>query len=110
MAQNSKGRDVDGIDAAILSELTTNARASHVELATRVGLSSTAIARRQRALEGKGIILGYQALLYLGRIGITSTVPCEARVDFQRRTTWRAPARPSRVVFGVRTSETELGS
>jgi hypothetical protein len=38
---------LDRKDLAILAELTTNARASHTELATKVGLSSTALARRQ---------------------------------------------------------------
>ena len=48
--------DIDKIDAAILSALTENARVSQVELAARVGLSSTAVARRQRALEEQGLI------------------------------------------------------
>jgi DNA-binding Lrp family transcriptional regulator len=41
---------LDRIDFALLSELVSNARASHVELAERIGLSSTACARRQKAL------------------------------------------------------------
>ena len=51
--------ELDNIDTTILSELTINARASQVELAERVGLSSTAIARRQKSLEEEGVILGY---------------------------------------------------
>jgi DeoR/GlpR family transcriptional regulator of sugar metabolism len=50
--------DLDRIDLAI-EELSSNARASQAELAIRVGLSGTAIARRQRALEEKGFIEGY---------------------------------------------------
>ena len=46
-----KPEQIDHIDITILSELATNARASQVDLAERVGLSSTAIARRQKALE-----------------------------------------------------------
>ena len=46
---------LDHIDTTILSELTSNARASQVELAERVGLSSTAIARRQKVLEEEGL-------------------------------------------------------
>jgi DNA-binding Lrp family transcriptional regulator len=65
---------VDHIDTTILSELTINARASQVDLAERVGLSSTAIARRQKALEEEGFILGYQAVLDLTRFGLTTTV------------------------------------
>ena len=59
--------DIDKIDTTILSELAINARASQVELAERVGLSSTAIARRQKVLEEEGFIRGYQAVLDLTR-------------------------------------------
>src|SRR6202051_5385205 len=65
---------LDHIDTTILSELTANARASQVELAERVGLSSTAIARRQKALEDEGFIRGYQAVLDLTRFGLSTTV------------------------------------
>jgi len=75
--------DVDKIDAAILSELTTNARVSQVELAARVGLSSTAIARRQRALEESGFIRSYQAVLDLGRFGLATTVVVRITLDSQ---------------------------
>jgi DNA-binding Lrp family transcriptional regulator len=64
----------DKIDMTILSELSANARVSQTELADRVGLSSTAIARRQRALEGEGYIKGYQAILDLSRFGLNTTV------------------------------------
>eukprot|EP01036_Dinobryon_divergens_P056711 gene56710-biopygen46962 len=66
--------DIDKIDATILSELTGNARVSQVELAARVGLSSTAVARRQRALEENGLIQSYQAVLDLRRFGLATTV------------------------------------
>lgn len=75
--------DVDKIDATILSELTANARVSQVELAARVGLSSTAIARRQRALEESGFIRGYQAVLDLGRFGLATTVVVRITLDSQ---------------------------
>ncbi len=83
MAQESKLADLDRIDAAILSELTANARASQVELAARVGLSSTAISRRQRALEDQGIIRGYQAILDLGRFGLATTVLVRIALESQ---------------------------
>ena len=63
---------LDHIDTTILSELALNARASQVELAERVGLSSTAIARRQKALEEEGFIRGYQAVLDLARFGLST--------------------------------------
>ncbi len=75
--------DVDKIDASILSELTTNARVSQVELATRIGLSGTAIARRQRALEESGFIRSYQAVLDLGRFGLATTVVVRITLDSQ---------------------------
>ena len=49
-----KPEQLDHLDITILSELAANARASQVDLAERVGLSSTAIARRQKALEEEG--------------------------------------------------------
>lgn len=58
----------------ILAELTANARASHTELSGRVGLSSTALARRQKALEENGYITGYQATLNLAQFGLGTTV------------------------------------
>ena len=66
--------DLDRIDFALLSALVSNARASHVDLSERIGLSSTACARRQKALEEEAIILGYQAVLDLKRLGPSTTV------------------------------------
>ena len=66
--------DHDKIDMTILAELSTNARVSQTELSNRVGLSSTAIARRQRALEDAGYIRGYQAILDLNQFGLNTTV------------------------------------
>jgi Lrp/AsnC family transcriptional regulator, leucine-responsive regulatory protein len=74
---------VDHIDTAILSELSVNARASQVELAERVGLSSTAIARRQKVLEEEGFIRGYQAVLDLTRFGLTTTVLVRVTLESQ---------------------------
>ncbi len=74
---------IDKIDAAILSALTENARVSQVELATRVGLSSTAVARRQRALEENGLIQSYQAVLDLRRFGLATTVVVRITLDSQ---------------------------
>ena len=74
---------LDRIDIAILAELTSNARASHIELSTRVGLSSTALARRQRALEDNGYIKGYQAALNLARFGLGTTVLVRIALESQ---------------------------
>ncbi len=82
-AQDSKQMDTDKIDMTILAELSTNARISQTELSNRMGLSSTAIARRQRALEEEGYITGYQAILDLTRFGLSTTVLVRVTLDGQ---------------------------
>jgi Lrp/AsnC family transcriptional regulator, leucine-responsive regulatory protein len=79
----NKIMDIDKIDTTILSELAINARASQVELAERVGLSSTAIARRQKVLEEEGFIRGYQAVLDLARFGLSTTVLVRVTLESQ---------------------------
>jgi DNA-binding Lrp family transcriptional regulator len=74
---------LDRLDRAILRELTQNGRISHAELSARVGLSPTACARRQRALEEAGIIAGYQAVLGLDRLGLSATVIVRITLDSQ---------------------------
>jgi Lrp/AsnC family transcriptional regulator, leucine-responsive regulatory protein len=75
--------EIDKIDTMILAELSANARVSMVDLATQVGLSSTAIARRQRSLEENGFIQGYQAVLDLGRFGLRTTVLVRIALESQ---------------------------
>jgi Lrp/AsnC family transcriptional regulator, leucine-responsive regulatory protein len=82
-AQDSKLMEIDKIDTTILSELTANARASQVELAARVGLSGTAVARRQKSLEEAGFIRGYQAVLDLKRFGLSTTVLVRITLESQ---------------------------
>ncbi|UPJ47893.1 Lrp/AsnC family transcriptional regulator [Bradyrhizobium sp. 200] len=74
--------DADKIDMTILAELSTNARISQTELSNRMGLSSTAIAPRQRA-RGRGYITGYQAILALNRFGLNTTVLVRVTLDSQ---------------------------
>jgi Lrp/AsnC family leucine-responsive transcriptional regulator len=76
-------RVLDKIDIALLRELTSNARFSHVELAQSVGLSSTACARRLVTLEAEGLIVGYQAVLGLKRLGLGTTVVVRITLDSQ---------------------------
>jgi Lrp/AsnC family leucine-responsive transcriptional regulator len=73
----------DRIDIALLAALCDDARASHVELAERVGLSSTAVARRQKQLEEQGFITGYQAALGLRKLGFATTVSVRITLDSQ---------------------------
>jgi len=75
--------EIDKIDTTILAELAANARASQLELASRVGLSGTAVARRQKSLEEKGFIKGYQAVLDLGLFGLRTTVLVRIALDSQ---------------------------
>jgi DNA-binding Lrp family transcriptional regulator len=75
--------EIDKIDTAILEELSKDARASQVYLAGKVGLSGTAIARRQKALEENGFIKGYRATLDLGLFGLRLTILVRIALDSQ---------------------------
>jgi DNA-binding Lrp family transcriptional regulator len=74
---------MDRLDLMILSELTKDARRSQVELAERVGLSTTAVARRQRTLEESGLIKGYHVALDMGLFGYAITVLVRIALDSQ---------------------------
>jgi len=65
---------LDALDKAILSALLLDGRQSQVELAEHVPLSSTAIARRIRALEEADVIQGYQAQINRKALGLTMMV------------------------------------
>ncbi len=64
---------LDALDKAILAALVEDGRRSQVDLAERVPLSATAIARRIRALEQSGVIEGYQARLSRRELGLGLT-------------------------------------
>lgn len=66
--------DLDTLDMAILGALSENGRLSQVELSERIPLSATAIARRIRSLEERGIIEGYQAQVSRAALGLETTV------------------------------------
>ncbi|MCV9936775.1 AsnC family transcriptional regulator [Boseaceae bacterium BT-24-1] len=61
---------LDHLSRVLLSELVEDGRASHTKLAERIGLSATAVARRQRALEEEGVIVGYHARLSQKVLGL----------------------------------------
>ena len=65
---------LDALDKVILAALVADGRLTQVELAERVPLSATAIARRIRALEERGVIEGYQARISRRALGLTMTV------------------------------------
>jgi Lrp/AsnC family leucine-responsive transcriptional regulator len=69
-----KQHDLDALDHAILGALLEDGRQSQVELAERIPLSATAIARRIRALEERGVIQGYQARINRQALGLGMTV------------------------------------
>ena len=69
-----KETDLDALDRAILGALLQDGRLSQVELAERIPLSATAIARRIRALEEEGVIQGYQARISRRALGLSMTV------------------------------------
>src|SRR3972149_7649883 len=69
-----KEKELDALVLAILGALLDDGRQSQVELAERIPLSATAIARRIRALEDRGVIQGYQARIDRQALGLTMTV------------------------------------
>ncbi len=60
---------LDAIDRKILQALQAEGRLSNVELAARVHLSAPQCLRRVRALEERGVITGYRALVPPERLG-----------------------------------------
>ncbi len=69
-----KSGSLDTLDRAILSALVIDGRQSQVQLAERIPLSSTAIARRIKALEEHGVLEGYQAKISRAALGLEMTV------------------------------------
>jgi Lrp/AsnC family leucine-responsive transcriptional regulator len=68
---------LDAIDRAILAELQQEGRLSNLELAQRVHLSPSACLRRVKALEDKGVIAQYVAMLNpraVGKHGVSFTI------------------------------------
>jgi Lrp/AsnC family leucine-responsive transcriptional regulator len=66
--------ELDARDRAIIAALLEDGRLSQVQLAERVPLSPTAIARRIKALEEAGVIEGYQARINRRAMGLEMTV------------------------------------
>ncbi|MBA1202568.1 Lrp/AsnC family transcriptional regulator [Pseudomonas capeferrum] len=60
---------MDRMDRKILAELQKDGRQSLTDLAERVGLSLSPCHRRVRALEDKGVIVGYRAHLSAAALG-----------------------------------------
>jgi DNA-binding Lrp family transcriptional regulator len=68
---------LDSIDRVILQQLQREGRLSNLELAQRVHLSPSACLRRVKALEDRGVIAQYVALVNpraVGRHGVSFTI------------------------------------
>jgi DNA-binding Lrp family transcriptional regulator len=74
---------LDALDKAILAALLVDGRQSQVDLAERVPLSPTAIARRIRALEQAGVIDGYQARINRKALGLTMMAIVQISLESQ---------------------------
>lgn len=72
---------LDEIDRRILRELRLDGRLSNTKLAEKVGLSTTPCWNRVRALEERGVIEGYTALLSQQSLGYPDTVIIEVTLD-----------------------------
>jgi DNA-binding Lrp family transcriptional regulator len=82
MAQNNSIQ-IDRFDRAILEELARDSRQTQAMLADRVGLSPTAVARRQKTLEDAGYIKAYHADLDLGRLDLGAVAFVTITLDSQ---------------------------
>lgn len=75
-------KTLDRIDRKILRELQTDGRLSFVDLAERVGLSTSPCLERVRRLERDGYIRGYTALLQAARLGAGLLVFVEISLNY----------------------------
>lgn len=75
--------DLDDLDAAILSYLQRNGRATNFEVGEAVGLSASAASRRIQSLEAAGVIRGYRAMVDDRVLGKRMTV--YIRVTLERQ-------------------------
>lgn len=75
---------IDEIDISIIRTLQHNGRATNEEVGDAAGLSPSAASRRIHALEQRGIIKGYQAIVDDKALGADITV--FIRVTLERQT------------------------
>lgn len=74
LTHDSTLQPLDALDYRILKALSEDARASDVALGEAVALSSTAVSRRRRNLEERGVIRSYSANLDLQALGFGGVV------------------------------------
>ncbi len=78
-----KKRPLDRLDMNILRTLQADGRISYVELAEKVGLSSTPCIERVKRLEKDGFIEGYYARLNADALGFSMLVFVEISLSYQ---------------------------
>ncbi|HIW60868.1 MAG TPA: Lrp/AsnC family transcriptional regulator [Candidatus Stackebrandtia excrementipullorum] len=64
---------MEDLDLAIVAALTSDGRMSFTELASQVGLSTSAVHQRVKRLEERGVITGYSARINYAALGLTLT-------------------------------------
>jgi DNA-binding Lrp family transcriptional regulator len=74
---------LDAKDYSILREVQRNANLTNSELAARVRLSPSPCLARVRALEEKGVITGYVALLDAPKVGLNVSVFIQVSLEKQ---------------------------
>jgi DNA-binding Lrp family transcriptional regulator len=86
-------KSLDKFDGIILRELERNGRITNIDLADKIGLSTSACLRRVQELERSGTILGYRAVINREAMGSGFVVMVavglsrhlkEDQVEFQR--------------------------
>src|SRR5690606_142006 len=81
---------LDAVDRTLISELSRNGRISNTELARRAGIAESTCLKRVRALQSRGVIVGFHAEIAPAAMGlhlealITIRLHAHARGD-QRR-------------------------
>lgn len=68
MPQNT---ELDRVDRALLTALSSNARASGAALAAEIGVAESTVSLRLRRLQGLGTIRGYQVDVDLASVGVS---------------------------------------
>lgn len=81
--ESNKTRPLDRLDLKILKALQDNARLSYVELAQKIGLSTTPCVERVKRLESSGYIQGYHAKLDADALGLELLVFLEITLASQ---------------------------
>ncbi|AEQ52051.1 Lrp/AsnC family transcriptional regulator [Pelagibacterium halotolerans] len=81
---------IDEIDRKILRFIQADSAQSMVELGDRVGLSASACHRRLKALEERGFVAGYRAVLNRSKLGLSMQFFIELSLTSQSDKTFEA--------------------